>query len=81
MLEILDHFVDWTIHCFSESRANIVGSRDLYMNERSEVELLCRIENSPGPPAYIYWYKVMFWEVLLAISINQLRQDSFKCKG
>ena len=42
----------------SESRAYIVGSHDLYMKEASEVELRCKIEESPGPPAYIYWYKV-----------------------
>ena len=23
-----------------------------------KVELRCKIEDSPGPPAYIYWYKV-----------------------
>jgi len=40
-----------------ESRAHIVGSHDLYMKEASQVELSCRIEDSPGPPAYIYWYK------------------------
>jgi len=40
-----------------ESRAYIVGSHDLYMKEASEVELRCKIEESPGPPAYIYWYK------------------------
>jgi len=40
-----------------ESRAYIVGSHDLYMKEASEVELRCKIEDSPGPPAYIYWYK------------------------
>jgi hypothetical protein len=28
------------------------------MKEASEVELRCKIEDSPGPPAYIYWYKV-----------------------
>lgn len=40
-----------------ESRAHIAGSHDLYMKEASEVELRCKIEDSPGPPAYIYWYK------------------------
>ena len=26
--------------------------------EICKVELRCKIEDSPGPPAYIYWYKV-----------------------
>ena len=47
----------------SESRAYIVGSHDLYMKEASEVELRCKIEESPGPPAYIYWYKVRIFVV------------------
>ena len=41
----------------SESRAKILGSHDLYMKEGSEVELSCKVVDSPGPPAYIYWYK------------------------
>jgi len=40
-----------------ESRANILGSKDLYMKEGSEVELSCKVVDSPRPPAYIYWYK------------------------
>lgn len=40
-----------------ESRAKILGSHDLYMKEGSEVELSCKVVDSPGPPAYIYWYK------------------------
>merc|ERR1719244_378987 len=40
-----------------ESRAKILGSHDLYMKEGSEVELNCKVVDSPGPPAYIYWYK------------------------
>ena len=41
----------------SESRALIVGSEDLYIHEGSPVRLQCRVEDSAGPPAYIYWYK------------------------
>ena len=45
------------IKYISESRANILGSKDLYMKEGSEVELSCKVVDSPRPPAYIYWYK------------------------
>ena len=41
----------------SESRAMIIGSEDLYIHEGSPVSLQCRVEDSAGPPAYIYWYK------------------------
>ena len=41
----------------SESRALIIGSEDLYIHEGSPVSLQCRVEDSAGPPAYIYWYK------------------------
>ena len=40
-----------------ESRALIVGSEDLYIHEGSPVKLQCRVVDSAGPPAYIYWYK------------------------
>lgn len=40
-----------------ESRALIAGSHELYMKEESEVALHCTIEDSPGPPMFIYWYK------------------------
>ena len=45
------------IKYISESRANILGSKDLDMKEGSEVELSCKVVDSPRPPAYIYWYK------------------------
>ena len=35
----------------------IIGSEDLYIHEGSPVRLQCRVEDSAGPPAYIYWYK------------------------
>ena len=35
----------------------IIGSEDLYIHEGSPVSLQCRVEDSAGPPAYIYWYK------------------------
>ena len=47
------------IALISESRALIAGSHELYMKEESEVALHCRIEDSPGPPTFIYWYKVI----------------------
>jgi len=40
-----------------DSRAEILGSEDLYMREGSAVSLQCRVIDSAGPPAYIYWYK------------------------
>ena len=40
-----------------ESRALIVGSEDLYIHEGSPVSLQCKVVDSAGPPAYIYWYK------------------------
>ena len=35
----------------------ILGSEDLYIHEGSPVRLQCRVVDSAGPPAYIYWYK------------------------
>ena len=35
----------------------IIGNEDLYIQEGSPVRLQCRIVESAGPPAYIYWYK------------------------
>ncbi len=43
--------------CCVESRARIAGSRELFMKEGSRVELECGVEDVPGPPAYIYWYR------------------------
>ena len=34
-----------------------MGSEDLYIHEGSPVKLQCRVVDSAGPPAYIYWYK------------------------
>jgi hypothetical protein len=42
---------------FLDSRARISGSRELFMKEGSRVELECGVEDVPGPPAYIYWYR------------------------
>jgi hypothetical protein len=41
----------------AESRARIAGSRELFMKEGSRVDLECGVEEVPGPPAYIYWYR------------------------
>ena len=56
----------------SESRALIAGSHELYMKEESEVALHCRIEDSPGPPTFIYWYKVIVGKESFSQSLNQI---------
>ena len=54
----------------SESRALIAGSHELYMKEESEVALHCRIEDSPGPPTFIYWYKVIVGKEYFSQPLN-----------
>ena len=43
------------------------------MKEASEVELRCKIEESPGPPAYIYWYKVRIFSFQKLTKLDKLK--------
>lgn len=40
---------------FSEPTTQIIGAPDLYIESGSTINLTCIIENSPEPPAYIFW--------------------------
>lgn len=38
-----------------EPTTQIIGAPDLYIESGSTINLTCVIENSPEPPAYIFW--------------------------
>lgn len=40
---------------FAEPTTQIIGGPDLYIESGSTINLTCVIENSPEPPAYIFW--------------------------
>lgn len=40
---------------FTEPTTHIIGAPDMYIESGSTINLTCIIENSPEPPAYIFW--------------------------
>ncbi|XP_074593225.1 uncharacterized protein LOC141848969 [Brevipalpus obovatus] len=38
------------------SKAKIIGSPTIYLNSESLLSLICVVEETPGPPDYIFWY-------------------------
>jgi len=42
---------------FSVSRANILGDRDVLVQQLSDINLTCRAEESPEPLKRVIWYR------------------------
>ncbi|XP_059081452.1 zwei Ig domain protein zig-8-like isoform X1 [Tigriopus californicus] len=52
-----------------ESNAKIVGDRDVMVQVGSDINLTCKAQDTPEPPATVYWYK------------NGVRVDSLLARG
>lgn len=40
---------------FTEPSTEIIGAPDLYIESGSTINLTCVVNNSPEPPAFIFW--------------------------
>lgn len=56
LIDVLKHSHTHThSHTTAEPSTEIIGAPDLYIESGSTINLTCVIENSPEPPAYIFW--------------------------
>lgn len=61
---------NYSLLCFSELKAIILGPADLYVKSGSEITLVCKLQQGPHDLGTVFWYKGKLGKIQLVMNYH-----------